>query len=45
MLTIDNVVLAVLSRGTVFKFVSVGSLFGITTWDFFRAKIKSQFFG
>ena len=32
MLISDNIVLAVLSRGIVPKFVAVGSLYGISTW-------------
>jgi len=38
----DNIVLAVLSRGIVSKFVAVGSLWGISTWTLSVAKIKLQ---
>ena len=40
MLISDNIVLAVLSRGIVSKFVAVGSLYGISTWTLSVAKIK-----
>ena len=41
MLISDNIVLAVLSRGIVSKFVAVGSrLYGISTWTLSAAKIK-----
>ena len=40
MLISDNIVLAVLSRGIVSKFVAVGSQYGISTWTLSAAKIK-----
>jgi len=40
MLISDNIVLVVLLRGIVSKFVAVGSLYGISTWTLSTAKIK-----
>ena len=41
MLTSDNIVLAVLPRAVVSKFVAVGSLYGIKTWTLSATKMRS----
>ena len=43
MLTSDNIVLAVLPRAVVSKFVAVGSLYGIKTWTLSATKMRSLF--